>query len=170
MAALMLLAIPATLSGGVLVALATGSAGSLGAMAGLLAVLAIAVRHAVALAARIRGLQEDAPDAPSSTLVLAAAGDRLAPVLAATAAIALALVPMLVLGNVAGNELTRDAAAVILGGLASSTLLSLFVFPAFHVRFTSSGRTGEQGWPELPDLDATATAVHASAPASGDDR
>src|SRR6202011_5949607 len=53
-AALMLLAIPVALSGGVLVALVSSNAGSLGAMAGLLAVLALAVRHAVALAGRIR--------------------------------------------------------------------------------------------------------------------
>jgi Cu/Ag efflux pump CusA len=165
-AALMLLAIPVALSGGILVALASGTAGSLGSMAGLLAVLAIAVRQAVALAMRVRVLREHAPDAPARTLAVGGAADRLAPALAAASTTALALLPLLVLGSVAGNELTHDAAAVILGGLVSSTLLNVLVLPAFHAQY-GRDRPRAQTVDELPTLDAADSAVHASASPSG---
>ena len=45
-----------------------------------------------------------------------------------------AFVPFLLLGDVAGNELTRPLAGVVLGGIVSSTLLTLFVVPAAYLR------------------------------------
>jgi Cu/Ag efflux pump CusA len=52
---------------------------------------------------------------------------------AATAA--LALVPMILKGEVPGNEIERPMALVILGGLATSTWLNLFLLPALFLRF-----------------------------------
>ncbi|MHB8694371.1 MAG: efflux RND transporter permease subunit [Solirubrobacteraceae bacterium] len=135
LAVLMMLAIPAGLSGGVLVAVLSGNAGSLGSVAGLIAVLAIAVRQALSMSARTHPLREHDPDAPA----LAAAGaGEIGPALAAVSATAVALVPLLVLGSVAGNELTRDAAAVILGGLVTSTLINLLILPAVLARYAGA--------------------------------
>ena len=71
-------------------------------------------------------------------LVIRAARERLAPILMTTLATALALVPLVVMGNVPGHEIEYPMAIVILGGLATSTLLNLFVVPSLYLRFGRS--------------------------------
>jgi Cu/Ag efflux pump CusA len=51
---------------------------------------------------------------------------------------ALAMVPLAVGGDVFGHEIVRPLAAVILGGLVTSTLLNLFVLPSLYLRFATS--------------------------------
>ena len=48
------------------------------------------------------------------------------------------LVPLLATGNIAGQEIEYPMASVILGGLATSTLLNLFVVPVLYLRFGRS--------------------------------
>jgi Cu/Ag efflux pump CusA len=48
---------------------------------------------------------------------------------------AVALLPFVFLGDIAGHELVRPMAIVILGGLVTTILLSLFVMPAVFSRF-----------------------------------
>ena len=52
-----------------------------------------------------------------------------------TLATGLALVPLVVLGQRPGHEIEHPLAVVILGGLVTSTLLSLFVVPSLYLRF-----------------------------------
>ena len=47
----------------------------------------------------------------------------------------LALVPLVIAGNIPGHEIEHPMAIVILGGLVTSTLLNLFVVPALYLRF-----------------------------------
>ena len=54
------------------------------------------------------------------------------------AATALALVPLVVAGNIPGHEIEYPMAIVILGGLVTSTLLNLFVVPAMYLRLGRS--------------------------------
>jgi Cu/Ag efflux pump CusA len=70
-----------------------------------------------------------------SLLVLRGARERLSPTLMSTVTTALAVLPLVALGGVPGNEITQPMAAVILGGLATSTLLNLFVLPAAYPHF-----------------------------------
>jgi Cu/Ag efflux pump CusA len=63
-------------------------------------------------------------------LVLRGARERLSPILTSSTAIIAALLPMAVLGWIPGLEIARQAAIVIMGGLAASTLVTLFVIPA----------------------------------------
>src|SRR5439155_16820617 len=60
--------------------------------------------------------------------------ELVAPVLMAAVTTALALVPLVVLGDVAGLEIVRPMALVILGGLVTSTWLALVVIPALYLR------------------------------------
>jgi Cu/Ag efflux pump CusA len=53
---------------------------------------------------------------------------------------ALALVPLLVTGNIPGQEIEYPMAIVIVGGLATSTLLNLFVVPSLYLRFGKGWR------------------------------
>ena len=71
-------------------------------------------------------------------LVIRGASERLAPILMTMLATGLALVPLILTGNIAGQEIEYPMASVILGGLVTSTLLNLFVVPAFYLRFGRS--------------------------------
>jgi Cu/Ag efflux pump CusA len=64
----------------------------------------------------------------------------------------LALVPLVMRGNIPGQEIEHPMAMVILGGLLTSTLLNLFVVPSLYLRFgkgrnansRQAGGAGEQ--------------------------
>jgi Cu/Ag efflux pump CusA len=65
-----------------------------------------------------------------------------------TLATGLALVPLVIMGDVPGHEIEYPMAVVILGGLLTSTLLNLFIVPSLYLRFAQSRRSrkaAEQG-------------------------
>jgi Cu/Ag efflux pump CusA len=63
------------------------------------------------------------------------ASERLSPILMTTLCTGLALLPLIVAGSIPGYEIEHPMAVVILGGLVTSTLLSLFAVPALYLRF-----------------------------------
>jgi multidrug efflux pump subunit AcrB len=134
LATLFLLSLPMALAGGVVVALATGEIGSLGSCLGLLAVFVFAGRQGMLQIAHIRRLQARCGGALTREIVLDASAERLAPCLAATAVAAALMLPFVVIGNVAGNEITHVAAAVILGGLVTSALLNQVLLPVAYLK------------------------------------
>ncbi len=109
---------------------AMGYSTSLSAAAGLLGVLALSLRQAIGVAARIRR-RRSSEDGPlnSAALVDRAAGAAL-PTFASSVVAAVLLVPFVAAGDAAGNELVRPAAVIIMVGLAVATLVNLFVLPA----------------------------------------
>jgi Cu/Ag efflux pump CusA len=125
---------------------------TLATVAGLLAVLAVFLRQSLSLLGRFRDLRAAGmrfgPD-----LVARGARERLAPTVTPALATAAVLAPAVAFGAVAGQEIVRPAAVVVLGGLVASTLVSLFVLPALYLRF------GPRHEPELlrldPEPDAT---------------
>ena len=68
-------------------------------------------------------------------LVLRGASERLRPILMTTGAAGLAILPLIIFGNLPGHEIEYPMAVVILGGLVTSTLLNLFILPALYLRF-----------------------------------
>src|SRR5258705_10334142 len=68
-------------------------------------------------------------------LVLRGAGGRLRPILMTTGAAGLAILPLIIFGDLPGHEIEYPMAVVILGGLVTSTLLNLFILPPFYLRF-----------------------------------
>jgi Cu/Ag efflux pump CusA len=141
--ALAFLLLPAALVGGVLVALVTGNQDSLGALAGLVAVFAIAARHAVVVVRRLQRL-EDVDRPVHHADVLVAMRERVEPVLGSVLAMAVAFLPFAIAGDIAGNEITYAMALVVLGGLVTSTLLTIFVLPATYLRFAGGERTADR--------------------------
>ena len=117
--------LPAAMGGGLLVVYGAHWTGSLGAVAGLLGVFALAARQAVTVTARVRAGHADIPAAAVRT-----AGHALT-VAVVTAA---ALAPFAASGVTAGLELLWPAACVILGGLVTITLVSLYVLPVACLR------------------------------------
>ena len=110
--------------------LAGGGVLSLGSLVGLVLVLAVATRNAILLVSRCQQQLARGPDAPTGAwLDMAAAAERLGPVLLTAVAIALALVPLAVRGAIPGHEIVQPMALVVLGSLVTATLLNLFVIP-----------------------------------------
>jgi CzcA family heavy metal efflux pump len=132
------LSLPAALAGGVLVAFAIGVPGSLGAVMGLVAVLGIAVRNGVLLIEHYRQLELTEEERFGPDLVRRGASERLAPTLTTAVATAAILLPFAVLGTRAGFEIVHPMSLVILGGLVTSTLFSLFIVPSLFLRAGAS--------------------------------
>jgi Cu/Ag efflux pump CusA len=132
MAFLVLLALPVAVVGGVVATLATGDLFTLGAVAGLILVGSITVRHAIALVDRFRRLEE-AGEASSLEVALAGVQERLLPILTTMLGTAAFSLPFIALGDVAGLEIMRPVAIFALGGLISSLVLLLFILPSIYM-------------------------------------
>jgi CzcA family heavy metal efflux pump len=130
MAALVLLL---SLLGGALGVFAAGGVISLGALVGLVTVLGIAARNSIMLISHYRHLQVEENVPFGSELVLRGAEERLSPILMTALTTGLALVPLVVSGDLPGQEIEYPMALVILGGVAASALLNLLVLPVLYV-------------------------------------
>jgi len=106
---------------------------SLGSIIGFLAVLGIAARNGILLINRYQRLEGEEGVPFGFDLVVRASRERLTPILASSAAIIAALLPIALLGRVPGLEIVQPTAIVIMGGLAASTLFALFAMPALLV-------------------------------------
>ena len=133
LATLVFVTLPVALVGGVLAAFAGGGI-SLGSLVGFLALLGIAARNGILLIDRYQSLQQHEGEPFGPALVQRGTRERVAPILMTAVTTALALVPLVLLGDVAGLEIVRPMALVILGGLVTSTWLALVVIPAFYLR------------------------------------
>jgi Cu/Ag efflux pump CusA len=133
LASAVLLSLPVALAGGALAALTTGSALSVGALAGLLTVFGITVRQAVLLIHRYHALRKEGRVA-GPELVRQGIRDRATPILAAAITTAAAMIPFVVWGSTPGHEIVGPMAIVILGGLITSTVYVMCLVPALYAR------------------------------------
>lgn len=130
-----LLSLPVALTGGVIAAYLDGGTLSFGSVFGFLGVLAIAARSVTVMTVRFQQLQSEEHERLSQALILKGVSERVAPVLMTALATGLALLPLIVRGEIAGSEVVRPAAIVMLGGLVTSTVVNLFIVPALCLRF-----------------------------------
>jgi len=135
LAILSFLTLPSALVGGVLAAYLGDGVLSLGSLIGFLTVLGIAARNGILLIDHCQHLERYEGETFGPGLVLRGARERISPILMTTLATALAIVPLVVAGNLPGHEIEHPMAVVILGGLVTSTLLNLFVVPSLYLRF-----------------------------------
>jgi CzcA family heavy metal efflux pump len=140
LAVLTFLTLPMALVGGVLAAWIAGGIISLGSLVGFFTVFGIAARNGILLINHCQHLEEHEGMTFGPALVLRGARERLSPILMTSLATGLALVPLVVLGVRPGHEIEHPLAVVILGGLVTSTLFSLFVVPSLYLRFGHGGR------------------------------
>lgn len=144
LAALAFLLLPMALVGGVLGAWLGGGVLSLGSLVGFLAVFGIAARNGILMVSHFQRLEGEEGVPFGRDLVIQGAMERLAPILMTALATGLALVPLVVAGSIPGHEIEHPMAIVILGGLATATLLNLFVLPSLYLRFGKSRRERRQ--------------------------
>ena len=135
LATLSFLTLPSAVVGGVLAAYFGDGVISLGSLVGFLTVLGIAARNGIMMINHFQHLERYEGEVFGPGLVLRGARERLSPILMTTLATALALVPLVAAGSIPGHEIEHPLAVVVLGGLATSTLLNLFVVPSLYLRF-----------------------------------
>ncbi len=148
----------AALAGGVLIAFLTNRTLSMASLFGLLAVLGIATRNAIVLINHYQHLELEKGVRFGSELVLRGSAERVAPTVMTTLTTALALLPFVFLGNMAGFEVVRPMAIIIVGGLLISTVLNLFALPALYLRYGAS-REVDLGLQMIPGADLPAAAT-----------
>jgi Cu/Ag efflux pump CusA len=103
---------------------------------GIITVLGIAARNGILLIQHYQHLETVEGQRFGNDLVMRGAAERLAPILMTSLCTALALLPLVVPGSIPGHEIEHPMAVVILGGLVSSTLLTLFLVPYLYLRFS----------------------------------
>ena len=125
-------ALPVALVGGILASLIAGGTIGLGAFAGMLAVLGLTGRSVVLMIRHYQYLERDGGETFGDELVLRGTQERLIPTVVTALGTIVAFAPLLVMGDVAGMEIVRPMAIVMIGGLVASTLLVLFVLPPLY--------------------------------------
>ncbi|HLQ44084.1 MAG TPA: efflux RND transporter permease subunit, partial [Planctomycetaceae bacterium] len=138
---LVFLTIPFALIGGVAGTLLDNGVLSLGSLVGFVTVLGIAARNGIMLVSHYRHLEDVEGEAFGPALVKRGSEERLAPILMTALSTGLALVPLVIGGNLPGHEIEYPMAVVILGGLITSTILNLFLLPPIYLAFGKSGRS-----------------------------
>jgi len=133
-AALVMVNLPLALIGGVLVVAGGGGVLSVASLVGFITLFGIATRNGILLVTHYHHLMHD-EGADLAEAVLRGSEERLVPVLMTALGTALALAPIALAAGEPGNEIQAPMAAVILGGLASSTTLVLLVLPVLYVRY-----------------------------------
>ncbi|MFQ5961752.1 MAG: efflux RND transporter permease subunit [Candidatus Methylomirabilales bacterium] len=161
-ALLIMVNLPLALIGGVVAIFLTGGVMSVPSLIGFVAVFGIAARNGIILVSHYRHLR--AEGRPKDEVIVEGSKDRLAPVLMTAAAAGLGLLPLL-FGDIAGKELERPMAYVILGGLATSTFLNMLVVPTLYRMW---GWDSEEAWQrQLAAERADFLDLHEPAPIRG---
>jgi len=132
---LVLAALPSTLIGGVVAVALTGGTLSLGAMVGFVALFGIAARNTILLISHYEHLLTTEAQPWGLPAALRGAEERLTPVLLTALLTALALLPVALQSHQPGHEIEGPMAVVILGGLVSSTFVSLVLVPPLAARW-----------------------------------
>jgi len=140
--------VPMALTGGIGALLIAGIPLSISAGIGFIALSGVAVLNGLVIIAFIQKLRADGCDLLAA--VQEGALTRLRPVLMTALVASLGFVPMAIATG-AGSEVQRPLATVVIGGIVSSTILTLLVLPALYVLFRRE-TTDQQPAPSEPQL------------------
>lgn len=143
-AAIVFSGVPLALTGGVAALLLRGMPLSISAGVGFIALSGVAVLNGVVMLSFIKQLRESGSDLEQA--IRKGALTRLRPVLMTALVASLGFVPMAF--NVgAGAEVQRPLATVVIGGIISSTILTLLVLPALYRMVHGRRKTGDTAPP-----------------------
>ncbi len=130
---LIFLNVPLALSGGILALWLRGMPLSISAIIGFIALFGVAVLNGVVLLNHIRQLE--AEGLSTDKAILQGASDRVRPVLMTALVASLGFLPM-ALATSMGAEVQRPLATVVIGGLITSTALTLLIIPALYSKMS----------------------------------
>jgi cobalt-zinc-cadmium resistance protein CzcA len=146
-ALLIIMNIPFALIGGILALVLGGFNLSVSASVGFIALFGVAVLNGIVMVSYFNELRREGMNVELA--VVNGAVLRLRPVLITASVAALGLIPML-FATGPGSEIQKPLAAVVIGGLISSTLLTLFILPTLYNVFERKARPAPQPLPEPP--------------------
>lgn len=129
---LILMIVPLSLVGGIAALWIRGINLNLSASVGFIALFGIAVLNGVVMVSHINSLREGGQTVAEA--VRNGAADRLRPVLITALVASLGFIPM-ALSTSRGAEVQRPLATVVIGGLMTATVLTLYVLPLLYSRF-----------------------------------
>jgi Cu/Ag efflux pump CusA len=130
LAGIVLLNLPLSLIGGVFAIWITSGIVSIPAIIGFITLFGIATRNGILLISRYQKLESEGSRTRKHNVGF---GRRLNPILMTALTAGLALIPLAMSGNVAGNEIQSPMATVILGGLLTSTFLNIYIVPIAYM-------------------------------------
>jgi Cu/Ag efflux pump CusA len=134
-ALLTLVNLPFALCGGVAAVMLTEATLSVGSVVGFVTLFGITVRNSIMLLSHYQHLVEQQGKHWDLNTVILGAGERLPSILMTALVTALAMFPIAFNSDNSGREIMGPMAAIIIGGLASSTLLNLSVLPIVLWRY-----------------------------------
>jgi multidrug efflux pump subunit AcrB len=138
----MLFTIPVSLVGIVLALMAEGQGFSITALMGVLMVIGIAVSNGILLVDDANVRLRDGKE--KTVAIVEAARSRFVPIMMTSLATVIGLVPT-ALGLEKGSEANQPLALSVVGGLTSSTFLSLFLVPVMYVLFAKAHPDEDEG-------------------------
>jgi Cu/Ag efflux pump CusA len=145
LALLAFVSLVAAVSGGFIAAWLDSGAMTLATVAGVLAVLAVATRQLVLLIGRYQHLEHLAGGGDRPAVVEVGSVDGLGAVVTSVGVTALALLPTVVAGTMAGQEIVKPMAVVVIGGLVTTSVVTLFVLPALYLQVPPPGPAEQHG-------------------------
>ncbi len=128
--AVIMVNMPLALIGGALILWITGNELNIPAVIGFISLIGISTRNGMLLMSRYNNLS--AEGMALGERIISGSVDRMTPILMTALTSALALVPIVLRGGEAGNEIQSPLAIVILGGLISSTFLNVYIVPILY--------------------------------------
>jgi multidrug efflux pump subunit AcrB len=126
-----MLTLPLALVGAILALFLTNNTMAMGTMIGIILLMGLVTKNAILLIDRAIVRVRDHGESPLQA-VLEAGPERLRPILMTSAAMVLGMLPT-ALGRGEGSEFRGPMAVAVIGGVISSTLLSLVVVPVFYL-------------------------------------
>ncbi|AFJ02819.1 Cobalt-zinc-cadmium resistance protein CzcA, Cation efflux system protein CusA [Methylophaga frappieri] len=132
---LVLMNLPFSLLGGVVAVLITGGVLSIGSLVGFVTLFGITLRNSIMLVSHYHYLVEKLGKPWQLSTAIQGAQERLPSILITALVTALAMLPIAIDADNPGREIMGPMAAIIIGGLVTSTLLNLLVLPAIMLRF-----------------------------------
>ncbi|MCK6549380.1 efflux RND transporter permease subunit [Myxococcota bacterium] len=126
-----MLTLPLAMVGAVLALFLTGNTMAMGALIGIILLMGLVTKNAILLIDRAIVRVREHDETPLQA-ILEAGPERLRPILMTSAAMVLGMLPTAVMDS-EGSEFRAPMAIAIIGGVVSSTILSLVVVPAFYL-------------------------------------
>ena len=141
LAGIILINLPLALIGGVFSIYTTSGILSIPAIIGFITLFGIATRNGILLISNYQKLNKQGN--VLHTIVIKGSSDRLNAILMTALTAALALIPLVLQGDLAGNEIQSPMAKVILGGLLTSTALNIYIVPIVYSILNKRGIVGK---------------------------